>query len=148
MVKKTKGYALVMNATYSFIFLWLKHFFYLFSLTSVSDKHGNKNKTTILSQPVTTIKGQSFQVVLDNEAFFFFFCQTNGFFFLHCFAFLEKKETPKFKLQIDIFFNFLLLIIQIKEDAWNSFLAAITFTVKKKKKSPRKYPFKNERFTF
>lgn len=51
-VKKTKGFALVMNVTYSFIFIFfmIKTFFSLF-LTSVSDKHGNKNKTTIVSQP-------------------------------------------------------------------------------------------------
>lgn len=80
-----------MNVTYSFIFWRLKHFFSF--LTSVSDKHGNKNKTTIVSQPwkivlETTIKGQSFQVVLDNEAFFS--CQTNGF--LHCSSFAKKIQ--------------------------------------------------------
>lgn len=48
----------------------------------------------------TTIKGQSFQVVLDNEAFFS--CQTNGF--LHRSSFYRKteKQKPTFNLQIDI----------------------------------------------
>lgn len=57
----------------------------------------------------TTIKGQSFQVVLDNEAFFS--CQTNGF--LHRSSFYRKteKQKPTFNLQIDISLSLAFLLI-------------------------------------
>lgn len=84
---------------------------FLSFLTSVSDKHGNKNKTTIVSQPwkivlETTIKGQSFQVVLDNEAFFL--VKQTGFYIV-----LPLRK--KIKLQLDIFLS-LLLIKKRKEN--------------------------------
>lgn len=106
---------------------------FLSFLTSVSDKHGNKNKTTIVSQPwkivlETTIKGQSFQVVLDNEAFFL--VKQTGFYIV-----LPLRK--KIKLQLDIFLS-LLLIKKEKKSRWKqkkksdrpSFKAALTFTLK------------------
>lgn len=116
----------------------IKTFFSFF--TFVSDKHGNKNKTTIVSQPwkivlETTIKGQSFQVVLDNEAFFS--CQTNGF--LHRSSFYRKteKQKPTVNLQIDISLSlaFSLIIKKVterKKKRERPLLPAATLTVKER----------------